>query len=100
MDSPARFASRFERDEPFSRSDTEVLPVSEEKATNAQVAECLDMALAARRKAHSALSPAEERFWRRMEERWLHLAETYRETKQLTDGWLLKPNAQIRARLH
>lgn len=65
--------------------------MSQEKSTNVRVAECLDMALAARRKAHSALSPAGERFWRRMEERWLHLGETYRETDKLRDVWLCAP---------
>jgi len=49
------------------------------------------MAMTARRNAASGLSPATERFWRRMEERWLHLAETYRETEKLRDGWLRTP---------
>ena len=57
--------------------------MSQENAVNVRVAECLDMAMKARRKAASGLSPADERFWRRMEERWLHLAQTYRETEKL-----------------
>ena len=61
---------------------------------NVRVAECLDMAMAARREAASGLSPAGERFWRRMEERWLHLAETYRETEQLKNAWLDMPTGQ------
>jgi hypothetical protein len=68
--------------------------MSQEKSTNVRVAECLDMALTARQKAHSALSPAGERFWRRMEERWLHLGETYRETDKLKDVWLRTPTRQ------
>lgn len=62
--------------------------MSQEKATHIRVAECLDMAFTARRKADCALGPADERFWRIMEERWLHLGETYRETDKLKDVWL------------
>jgi hypothetical protein len=71
--------------------------MSQEKATNVLIAECLDMAMTARRKAGAAPSPADERFWRRMEERWLHLAETYRETQQLRDAWLRTPAGQTAA---
>jgi hypothetical protein len=69
----------------------------QERATNVRVTECLDMALTARRKADSALSPAAERFWRRMEERWLRLGETYRETDKLKDVWLRAPASQTAA---
>jgi hypothetical protein len=54
------------------------------EATNAKVAECLDMAIKARMNARSALSPADQGFWQIMEERWIHLAQTYRETERLT----------------
>jgi hypothetical protein len=33
-------------------------------------------------------SPCEARFWLRMEQRWLHLAQAYRDTDQLTLAWL------------
>ena len=56
--------------------------------TNEKVAECLDMATEAYRKAETAPSPEDERFWLRMEQRWLRLAKTYQETEQLTDAWL------------
>src|SRR5262249_15598400 len=69
----------------------EEFPVSQENAMNAGVAECIDMAMMARGKAASGLSPAGERFWRRMEERWLLLAKTYRETEKLRDAWLRAP---------
>jgi hypothetical protein len=52
-------------------------------ATNARVAECLDMAIRARRKANAALSRGDQGFWQVMEERWIRLAQTYRETEQL-----------------
>jgi len=52
--------------------------------TNAKVAECLDMAIQARVNAQSAPSPSARGFWRAMEERWLTIAETYRETERLT----------------
>jgi hypothetical protein len=57
-------------------------------ATNAKVAECLDMAIQARVNARSALSPGDRGFWRIMEERWIHLAQTYRETERLTHSLL------------
>jgi hypothetical protein len=58
---------------------------------NAKVAECLDMAFEAREKAKAAQGKdeqGEQAFWKRMEQRWLHLAQTYRETEQLTQKWL------------
>src|SRR5262249_55164458 len=65
--------------------------ISQEKTANERVTECLDMAFMARRRADAAESPADERFWRRMEERWIHLGETYRETDKLRDLWLGTP---------
>ena len=56
--------------------------------THDRVVECLEMAGAASRKAEAAEGPAEEHFWLRMEQRWLRLARTYRETEQLTAAWL------------
>jgi hypothetical protein len=67
---------------------------SQQKTTNVRVAECLDMAFTARRKADCAAPGAEQRFWRLMEERWLHLGETYRETDKLRDFWLRTPAGQ------
>ena len=77
--------------------DTEEFPVSQEKATCIRIAECLDMAFTARRKADSAVGPADERFWRTMEQRWLHLGETYRETDKLRDAWLRTSAGQTAA---
>ena len=51
---------------------------------NAKVAECLDMAIQARQKANAALSRSAQGFWHVMEERWIHLAQTYRETERLS----------------
>jgi hypothetical protein len=70
---------------------------SQEKATNIRVAECLDMAFMARRRADFAEFGADERFWRIMEERWLHLGETYRETDKLRDMWRRMPAGQTAA---
>jgi hypothetical protein len=53
-------------------------------ATNAKVAECLDMAIQARLKANAAASRSAQGFWHVMEERWIHLAQTYRETERLS----------------
>ena len=53
-------------------------------ATNAKVAECLDMAIKARLKASAAVSRSAQGFWHVMEERWIHLAQTYRETERLS----------------
>ncbi|HUI97806.1 MAG TPA: hypothetical protein VLX44_18765 [Xanthobacteraceae bacterium] len=53
-------------------------------ATNAKVAECLDMAIKARLKANAAVSRSAQGFWQVMEERWIHLAQTYRETERLS----------------
>lgn len=53
------------------------------EAINDKVAECLDMAIKARLKANAALSRTDQGFWQVMEERWLHLAQTYRETERL-----------------
>jgi hypothetical protein len=52
------------------------------EVTNAKVTECLDMAIQARLNARSALSPGDRSFWQVMEERWIHLAQTYRETER------------------
>src|SRR5215469_13771171 len=41
-------------------------------ATNAKVAECLDMAIEARQKANAALSRGDQGFWQVMEARWIH----------------------------
>jgi hypothetical protein len=46
--------------------------------------ECLNQADEATPKAESAPSPCEARFWLRMEQRWLHLAQTYRAGATLT----------------
>jgi hypothetical protein len=62
--------------------------------TDERLAECLDMAGEARRKADSSASLEDERFWLRMEQRWLLLAKTYRETAQLAHAWLRIPDAQ------
>jgi len=56
--------------------------------TDHKFAECLEMADEARRRADKASTPEDERFWLRMEQRWLRLAKTYRETELLTDAWL------------
>jgi hypothetical protein len=56
--------------------------------TEDRILECLEMAGAASRKAEAAELPAEAKFWLRMEQRWLRLARTYRETDQLTTAWL------------
>ena len=61
-------------------------------------AECLDMASDARHKAETARSPEDERFWLRMEQRWLYIAKTYRETEQLVHVWLRPPNGHATAR--
>jgi len=37
----------------------------------------------ARLKANAARSRGDQGFWQAMEERWIHLAKTYRETEQL-----------------
>jgi hypothetical protein len=50
---------------------------------NTKVAECLDMATRARQKANAAMSRTDQGFWHVMEARWLHLAQTYRETERL-----------------
>ena len=71
--------------------------MSQEKTTNIRVTECLDMAFMARRRANSAVAPADERFWRIMEERWLRLGQTYRETDKLRDDWLRTPARQTAA---
>ena len=55
--------------------------------TEERVVECLSMAREAADKADAAVSPAETRFWLRMKERWLRLAQTYRDTKQLAAEW-------------
>ena len=52
--------------------------------TDAKIAECLDMAIQARLKSQSVPSPSARSFWRAMEERWLNIAQTYRETERLT----------------
>ena len=54
------------------------------EVTKAKITECLDMAIQARLNARSALSPGDRSFWQVMEERWIHLAETYRETQRFT----------------
>jgi hypothetical protein len=54
----------------------------------AKVAECLDMAIKAHLKAATAQSGGDRGFWQKMEERWLHLAETYRGTQQFTESLL------------
>ena len=41
------------------------------------------MAIKARQKANAALSRGDQGFWQVMEERWIHLAQTYRETERL-----------------
>ena len=56
--------------------------------TDDRVVECLDMASDAARKAEAAVSPGETKFWLRMERRWLRLAQTYRDTDQLTSALL------------
>jgi hypothetical protein len=53
-------------------------------ATDAKVTECLDMAIKARQKANAAASRSAQGFWHVMEERWIHLAQTYRETERLS----------------
>lgn len=53
------------------------------QAMNTKVAECLDMAIKARQKANAAVSRTDQGFWHVMEARWLHLAQTYRETERL-----------------
>jgi hypothetical protein len=92
--------SAFGRDTeefPMSQDPVSQDPVSQETTTNIRVTECLDMAFMARRKANSAVGPADERFWRAMEERWLHLGETYRETDKLRADWLRTPGGQTAA---
>jgi hypothetical protein len=70
---------------------------TQEKTNGIRVTECLDMAFMARRRADAAVGGADERFWRIMEERWLHLGETYRETDKLRDMWLRAPAGQTAA---
>jgi len=53
-------------------------------ATDAKVAECLDMAIKARLRANAALSRGDQGFWQVMEERWIRIAQTYRETERLS----------------
>ena len=58
--------------------------MSDATNANAKVAECLDMAIKARLKANAAVSRSAQGFWHAMEERWIHLAQTYRETERLS----------------
>jgi hypothetical protein len=53
------------------------------KPINTKLAECPDMAIRARQKANAAVSRTDQGFWHVMEARWLHLAQTYRETERL-----------------
>lgn len=69
------------------------------KETDDRVVECLNQADEASRKAEAAPSPGEARFWLRMEQRCLRLAQTYGDTDQLVGAWLGTPAGQIRARL-
>jgi len=56
--------------------------------TDNRVMECLGMADEASRKADAASFAGDARFWRRMEQRWLRLAQTYRATDAMTAAWL------------
>jgi len=56
--------------------------------TDNRVMECLGMADEASRKADAASFASDARFWRRMEQRWLRLAQTYRATDAMTAAWL------------
>ena len=56
--------------------------------TDNRVVECLGMADEASRRADAASFASEARFWRRMEQRWLRLAQTYRATEAMTAAWL------------
>jgi len=56
--------------------------------TDDRVVECLGTADDASRKAEGASFAGEARFWRRMEQRWLRLAQTYRDTDAMTAAWL------------
>src|SRR6185437_9991085 len=60
--------------------------------TDDQVVECVDMAMRAARKAVAAVSPSEVHFWLKMEQRWVRLARTYRDT-----AWLGPRAPQIRS---
>lgn len=55
--------------------------------TDDRVVECVDMAIRAARKAVAAVSPSEMNFWLKMEQRWVRLAQTYRDTDHLVADW-------------
>jgi len=61
-----------------------------------RVVECLDMAMQAARKADAAVSPGEAQFWRKMEQRCVRLAQTYRATDQLIADWRRPRVGQLR----
>jgi len=53
--------------------------------TSTKVAECLEKAANARRKASSATQPEDQEFWRDMESKWVRLAESYDQVDRVGD---------------
>jgi hypothetical protein len=64
--------------------------------TDDRVVECLGMAIHAARKAVASVSPVEAQFWTKMEQRWVRLARTYRDTDRLIAAWLRPREGHLR----
>jgi hypothetical protein len=53
--------------------------------TSSKVAECLDKADKARRKASSASQPDDREFWHEMELKWVRLADSYEQVDRAVE---------------